>query len=201
MITFFYKKMDKIPPYDIKKIHLKNYNDETRNIILSNFKKYTKLIEFYCYGCDLNELPDLPNSLRNLYCGNNNLTKLPKLPNSLIKLYCDRNNLIKLPDLPNSLTELYCNNNNLTEAPDFDFINPFTKVWCYNNDITYLNKDIKTINENNSKNRTIKRMKLLNRNLLLEHSAMITMNPKRIERLLDNKEIDFFDGSFDNLTF
>ena len=44
-------------------------------------------------------------------------------------------------------------------------------------------------------------MQLLNRTLLLEQSAMITMNPKRIERLLDNHEIDFFDGSFDNLTF
>ena len=43
-------------------------------------------------------------------------------------------------------------------------------------------------------------MKLLNRNLLLENSAKITMNPKRIERLLDNHEIDFFDGSFDTLT-
>ena len=43
-------------------------------------------------------------------------------------------------------------------------------------------------------------MKLLNRTLLLEHSAMITMNPKRIKRLLDNLEIDFFNGSFDTLT-
>ena len=43
-------------------------------------------------------------------------------------------------------------------------------------------------------------MQLLNRTLLLEHSAMITMNPKRIERLLNNLEIDFFDGSFDSLT-
>ena len=43
-------------------------------------------------------------------------------------------------------------------------------------------------------------MKVLNRTFLLEHSAMITMNPKRIERLLDNLEIDFFDGSFDTLT-
>ena len=43
-------------------------------------------------------------------------------------------------------------------------------------------------------------MQLLNRTLLLEQSAMITMNPKRIKRLLDNIEIDFFDGSFDTLT-
>ena len=43
-------------------------------------------------------------------------------------------------------------------------------------------------------------MKLFNRTLLLEHSARISLNPKRIERLLDNLEIDFFDGSFDSLT-
>ena len=43
-------------------------------------------------------------------------------------------------------------------------------------------------------------MKLLNRSQLLEHSARITMNPKRINRLLDNREIDFYDGSFDTLT-
>ena len=56
------------------------------------------------------------------------------------------------------------------------------------------------MNETNLKNRIMKRMKLLNRTLLLEHSAMITMNPKRIKRLLNNLEIDFFDGSFDTLT-
>ena len=43
-------------------------------------------------------------------------------------------------------------------------------------------------------------MQLLNRTLLLEHSARISLNPKRIKRLLDNLKIDFFDGSFDTLT-
>ena len=99
----------------------------------------------------------------------------------MITLYCANNNLTELPDLPNSLIDLD----------------------CYNNNLTYFNLKIKTINETNKinlKNRIIKRMKLLNRTLLLEHSAMITMNPKRIERLLDNLEIDFYDGSFDTLT-
>ena len=62
------------------------------------------------------------------------------------------------------------------------------------------NLKIKTINETNLKNRIIKRMQLLNRTLLLEHSARICLNPKRIQRLLNNHEIDFFDGSFDTLT-
>ena len=211
--------MDIIPSYDIEEIILSNYSNQTRNIILSNLKNYTKLKKFKCSICNLTKLQELPNSLIKLDCSFNNLTELPVLPNSLIHLWCQGNKLIKLPKLPNKLTHLYCNNNyNLTELPELpyslinlecynnnltelpDFINKFTKVWSYNNDLTYLNEDIKTINETNSKNRTIKRMKLLNRTLLLEWSAMITMNPKRIERLLDNLEIDFFDGSFDTLT-
>ncbi len=30
--------------------------------------------------------------------------------------------------------------------------------------------------------------------------CVTSRSPKRIQRLLDNLEIDFFDGSFDNLT-
>ena len=210
--------MNIIPSYDVEKINLWYYTINTRKIILSNLKNYTKLKRFECSICCLRELHELPNSLEYLNCDNNNLTELPVLPNTLIRLVCSNNNLTKLPKLPSLLKYLYCNNNNLIELPDLpyslislecyhnnltelpDLINPFIKVWSYNNDLTYLNEDIKTINETNSKNRIIKRMKLLNRNLLLEHSAMITMNPKRIERLLDNLEIDFFDGSFDTLT-
>jgi hypothetical protein len=43
-------------------------------------------------------------------------------------------------------------------------------------------------------------MQLLNRTLLLEWSARISLNPKRIQRLLNSNEIDFLDGSFDTLT-
>ena len=152
--------MSIIPSYDIEEINLSDYNPETRNIILSNLKNYTKLAVFKCY--------------------NHNLTELPNLPNSLIELECYHNNLTELPDLPNSLIELDCSNNNL--------------------DLIYSDLEIKTINKTNLKNRIIKRMQHLNRTLLLENSAMITMNPKRIKRLLDNHEIDFFDGSFNTLT-
>ena len=167
-----------VPPYDVYTIELLYYNKKTRKIILSNLKNYRKLENFCCNGCDLTELPDLPNSLTHLYCDNNNLTELPDLPNSLTNLLCHHNNLTELPDLPNS----------------------FIQLECYMNKLTYSNLEIKTINETNSKNRIIKRMKLLNRTLLLEHSAMITMNPKRIQRLLNTNEIDFYDGSFDTLT-
>ena len=231
--------MNEIPDYNIQEIELWSYSNQTRNIILSNLKNYTKLKKFNCSICNLTKLPELPNSLTLLNCGNNKLTELPVLPNSLIKLDCGNNKLIKLPKLPNKLTHLYCNNNNnLTELPDLpnlleylgchynkliklpDLPNSLTRLMCYNNNLTklpdlpnslielnckfnnltYHNLEIKTINKTNLKNKIIKRMQLLDRTLLLEHSAMITMNPKRIQRLLDNHEIDFFDGSFNTLT-
>ncbi len=193
--------MNIIPFYDIEEINLYDYNDETRKTILNNLEKYIKLKKFGCATCNLTELPKLPNLLTFLNCNYNNLLELPNLPNSLIYLYCNNNNLIELPDLPNSLTHLYCNNNNLIELPDLP--NSLTYLYCNNNNLIYKNiniKDIKAINKTNLKNKILKRMQLLNRTLLLEHSAVITMNPKRIERLLDNLEIDFYDGSFDTLT-
>jgi Leucine-rich repeat (LRR) protein len=190
-----------IPSYDVEKIELAHYTDKTKKIILSNLKNYTKLKRFDCNWCNLTKLPDLPNSLEDLFCHTNKLTKLPYLPNSLKTLWCNYNKLTKLPNLPNSLKTLWCYRNNLTELPDLP--DTLIELDCDKNnlDLIYSNQEIKTINETNSKNRIIKRTKLLNRTLLLEHSAVITMNPKRIERLLDNLEIDFYDGSFDTLTF
>ena len=108
-------KINIIPSYDVGKIILNNYNRETKEIILSNLKKYTKLKKFICYYCNLTELPDLPNSLQILECNYNNLIKLSNLPNSLKELYCFDNNLI---ELPNSLIELSCQKNNLVNEFD-----------------------------------------------------------------------------------
>ena len=144
--------MDIIPSYDIEEINLFNYNNETRNSILSNLKNYIKLEKFKCYGCNLTELPDLPSSLNYFHSIHGNLLHQT--------YYCCQ------PDTTIKSNEMFLIN----------------------------------INQINAKNKGTKKMKLLNRTLLLEQSAKITMNPKRIERLLDNKEINFFDGSFDNLT-
>jgi len=212
--------MNKIPCYDSEEIDLWHCSIKTRKILLSNLKNYTNLKKFYCNNCALTELPELPDSLIYLDCSYNNLKKLPVLPNSLIYLNCSCNNLIELPNLPNSLTHLNCNNNNLRELPKLpnslislicysnnlielpDLPNSLTHLYCGHNNlnINYPNQEIKTINETNSKKRIIKRMKILNRTLLLENSARICLNPKRIERLLNTNEIDFFDGSFDTLT-
>ena len=139
-------------------------------------------------------MPKLPKSLTHLNCGANNLNKITnsfygqyELPKTLELLWFYGNNFKELPDLHNSLTLI---NHNV-------MIN-YNKS-CNDLDLIYPNYKIKTINETNLKNRIIKRMKLLNRTLLLEHSAVICMNPKRIERLLDNNEIDFFDGSFSDI--
>ena len=100
-----------------------------------------------------------------------------------------------------NITELDLYDKGLTELPDLP--NSLKYFDCDNNKLTYSKLEIKTINETNKinlKNKILKRMKLFNRTLLLEHSARICMNPKRIQRLLDNLEIDFYDGSFDTLT-
>jgi len=158
------------------------------------------LIYLYCANNELIKLPTLPNSLTLLVCYFNNLKELPNLPNLLKILYCHNNNLTKLPNLPNLLKYLNCNTNNLTELPDLP--NSLEYLYCSNNnlDLIYSDLGIKTINKINLKNKIIKRMQLLNRTLLLEWSARICLNPNRIERLLGNLEIDFFDGSFDTLT-
>ena len=174
------------------------------------------LINLYCDNNILIELPNLPNSLINLYCDNNILIKLPNLPKSLLNLCCSNNNLsfsIKgIPELPSNLEYFNCERNKLTELPDlssslirFHSISGnllYQTYYCYQPDSPFTSNEmfLMNINQTNAKNKAIKKMKLLDRTLLLEQSAKITMNPRRIKRLLDNLEIDFFDGSFDTLT-
>ena len=178
------------------------------------------LIELYCSRCNLKELPEnLPILLENIYCSLNRITKLPKeLPTGLISLDCSNNFLKNLPKLPNSLKHLDCCDNSLNELPKFlpdtllsllcmnnyDFNNfpdlPDTLINLLGPKIFSINDNINTIRNTQSKNRNLKRLNLLNKNLLLEHSAVISMNPKRIERLIENGEISFFDDSFSSLT-
>ena len=214
---YSYNNFIKLPDYNIEEINLCFYNNEIRNTILSNLKNYTNLKKFNCSYYNLKKLPELPSLLTYLDCSDNILTELPELPSSLIKLLCNNNNLTKLPGLPKSLTHLICHNNNLTKLPILP--NSLRQLNCYYNNLTILpdlpnslilflkhpnvnelGKDIKTINETNSKNRAIKIKTLLDRNLLLENSDGIFINPKITKILLDKLELDFFDSSFDNLT-
>ena len=195
-----YRKIIKFPNLLLINLNLLTHFTCNNNNLIELPNLPESLTFLNCSFNKITKLPNLPNSLIYLYCDNNNLIELPKLPNSLTHLDCSINNLTELPELSNSLTHLYCDKNNLTELPDLS--NSLIHLQCRDNNLNlnYCNLEIKIINETNSKNRIIKRMKFLNRNLLLEQSARICLNPKRIERLLDIQEINFLDGSFDTLT-
>lgn len=64
------------------------------------FLKFDKIKTIDCSHNNLEELPDLPESLNKLYCQNNKLTKLPELPKNLTRLDCSSNNLEELPEPP-----------------------------------------------------------------------------------------------------
>jgi len=207
---------------NLKKFICSNYQFKASKLP----KLPNSLISLYCSSCNLKELPEnLPISLKELYCSLNKIRELPKeLPNGLINLDCSNNFLKKLPRLPNSLKHLDCCDNSLKELPKklpdelftlfcidnynyFDNFDNFpdlpdtlTNLICPLTTIFTTEEQINTIRNQQSKNRNFKRLNILNRNLLLEWSAIITMNPKRIERLLENGEINFFDDSFSSLT-
>ena len=178
-----------------------NCGDENSNIF-PKLPPHLRLLE--CGSNNLIKFPqDLPNNLSDFGCSYNKLVYLPALPQSLRVINCFHNLLVELPELPNDLKVLTCNYNKLSVLPDFPELFEDENLGCSKNaKLKYIYQDfkIKTINETNLKIKIIKKMKLLNRTLLLEHSAKICLNPKRIERLLESNEINFFDGSFDNLT-
>jgi hypothetical protein len=162
---------------------------------------------------DIKQLYELPyigdsNELGVLILDNNNLIKLPYLTNTIYYLCCDNNKLREIPSLPNNLVNLYCENNQIYVLP---FINKklYNKLYLviYNNPITnyifngykletkkinklynfrynyYLRKYGKRIFYYLLKKRMMKI-----KQELLETSAKIMMNPKRIERLLEMDE-------------
>ena len=173
-----------------------------------NFNIFPKLPDnlrlLDCSYNKLSEFPEnLPDNLNDFICSYNKLVNLPVLPQSLQILNCFHNLLVKLPEIPDNLKILTCDYNKLSVLPDFPELFDDENLGCSKNaKLKYIYDDfkIKTINETNLKIKIIKKMKLLDRTLLLEHSAKISLNPKRIERLLESGEIDFFDDSFDNLT-
>lgn len=76
----------------------------------------TSLKYFYCFNCQINDLPSiLPIQLKEFDCANNSINSLPNLPIRLKKLDCSNNKLTFLPDLPTSLRVLYCKGNNFDD--------------------------------------------------------------------------------------
>jgi len=164
----------------------------------------------------LNELPSFSDCihLKTLICSNNNLNKLPrKLPNTLSYLNCCNNRLTELPVFHEGLY-IYCSHNLLYSLPlfpkkyiiYFDY-NPIKNLYTSNNlehmkktnDILYKLKYNYYFIKYAKKifyyilKRRMNRIK----NELLMKSAIITMSPKRIERILNLHEICKYD--FDDI--
>jgi E3 ubiquitin-protein ligase SspH2 len=69
--------------------------------------KCLELIE--CNNNKISDLPNLPQTLKELYCEDNDLAYLPELPATLRILSCQNNeNLTRLPNLPIKLKKLIC---------------------------------------------------------------------------------------------
>jgi len=164
----------------------------------------------------LNELPSFSDStrLKTLICSNNNLVQLPrKLPQSLTYFNCSYNKLTELPVLHENMY-IYCNHNQLYSLPLFPNTyviyfetNPIKKLYTSNN-----YNHMKTTNRILYKfkynyyfikfSRKIfyyflrKKINRIKHELLMK-SAMISMNPSRIQRILNLYEICGYD--FDDI--
>jgi len=164
----------------------------------------------------LYELPSFTDCihLKTLICSNNNLSKMPrKIPNSLTYVNCSNNKLTELPIIHYGLY-IYCHYNNLYSLPLFPnkYIiyfdnNPVKKLYTSNHPehMKTTNRILYKLKYNYYFIKYSKKIfryflrKRMNRikNELLIISARITMNPRRIERILNLYEICGYD--FDDI--
>jgi hypothetical protein len=165
---------------------------------------------------NLFELPSFTDSfkIQTLICSNNNLLFLPrKIPHSITYINCSYNKLTELPVLHDGIY-LYCNHNQLHSLPllpnkyiIFFDSNPVKKLYTSNNyyhmkktnHILYKFKYNYYFIKYSKKIFYFLLRKKMNRikNELLMKSAMINMNPRRIERILNLYEICGYD--FDDI--
>lgn len=154
----------------------------------------------------LNKLPYFEDSqqLKSLIIPLNNLSEIPNnLPRSLEYLNCSNNKLQRIPNISSKLESLYCNNNNIDMLPlipshvkylCFDN-NPIQHLFYYNNSFEFRRKNnilyyfrynyyLQKFGKKIFYSLLKKRMNKYKREIL-ENSARISMNPKRVERLLD----------------
>ena len=97
-------------------------NVDDRNIAsIEGIESFTALISLNCSNNQITALPanlsELEN-LRLLYCADNQLEEMPELPESLSQLDCSRNQLTALPELPSTLAYLFCSDNQITALPE-----------------------------------------------------------------------------------
>jgi len=213
MENHFFKKEIKLHLSDFKieeleEININDFVVEDIKFIMENLEKFINLKKFNCqYRC-LERLPKLPKSLKELDCSYNAINRIEddELPLGLKILYCQYNKLVELPDISETIFMLKCSPNILLNIhPLYKLIQETYNIQkfqiYYCKGVVLKNNDnyLKTLKEFQSKKRILKRLSILGRTLLLENSAKICLNPKRIERLLESKEIDFFDGSFETI--
>ncbi len=124
---------------NITNINVGKYAGYGNIVSLKGIEYFTSLEELSCYAIELEELPELPGSLRYLSCESNMLTELPKLPASLTSLNCGSNQLTELPELPASLQYLSCYNNKLTLLPsNVSGLVSLYDISCNDNQLTEL---------------------------------------------------------------
>ena len=196
-----------------QKFNIHNYS----NIYISPLNGLTQLERLKITNIDqLNELPSFSDSisLKTLICSNNNLIKLPrKIPQSLTYINCSYNRLTELPILHENMY-IYCNHNKLYSLPLFPNtyviyfdMNPINNLYTSNN-----YNHMKTTNRILYKfkynyyfikySRKIfyyflrKKINKIKQELLMK-SSIISMNPRRIERILNLYEICGYD--FDDI--
>jgi hypothetical protein len=164
----------------------------------------------------LEELPCFSDcvKLKTLICSNNNLLTLPrKLHPSITYFNCSYNKLTELPVLHEGI-HIYCNHNQIESLPllpnkylfYFDS-NPVKQLYTSNNykNIKKTNRILYKFKYNYYFIKYAKKIfyfllrKKMNRikSELLSKSAIITMNPRRIERILNLYEICGYD--FDDI--
>ncbi len=192
----------------------------TLQFLICNMNKITKLpklpnglIYLNCANNLLTEIPDIKDiRLETLYIYNNFITHIEKIPNSVSYFNCSYNYISNLPELPSNLLCFDCSNNYLKELPYLPsslfyfqrFNNPLTDYYYdpmengLDQQINELSHLISHINTIIIKNKTISRNKEIKYELL-EISAKIMLNPKRVLKLLNNNEISFFDNSFSHI--
>ena len=131
---------------------------------------------------NLLEIPNnLPRSLKYLNCSNNKLKRLPNIHPNLENLYCNNNNIDMLPLIPVHVKYLCFDNNPVSILYTFGGFHKKNKILYYFRYNYYLRKFGKKLFYSLLK----KRMNKYKRELL-ENSARISMNPKRIERLMND---------------
>jgi hypothetical protein len=171
---------------------------------------------------------NLPNTLRELSCNDNVLISLPNnLPKYLLYLYCSNNRLTSLPEnLPDTLKEIWVFTNRLTSLPDnlpksLEFLNAndlssqFSSLYLHYvyPELRKFNRPLKpehiqyiqkiNIDKQLHRERNIKKCKewlsVVNKNnIFLELYERRIMNPKKLQHLANNEEIniDTFLGNY-----